>query len=607
MLNAFSLLLFVVLSYCFGYSLYRLFKVEISGKFFDLICVLGVGFAALSFFSVILDILHLGIVWYWYLLAFVYPIFDLVKRKFVFGKFSKKEWMVVGIVLLIFFVHFGMYMKGAFAYDHLEDDDPWDHAEAVSYVALEKTYRQPSGYKFHYLEPYPPTYDALIAVSHQWNSDLNFLLKGLNVLIISLSLLFFYALAKVLFEKESIALPAVFTLSVLPAYLSHFIWSFSLAVTLMIVALLFVFLSLKDKKYVPLAVVAVGSSMVSQPVVSLITGLLIILLFVLYLIACFFGKVEKKESHRKLAFVVFVVGALGLLLGGLFWGQQVALYGVGHVLGGHDGGLSAHMSISENPEEWHANPKYDFSTIVSPKDYDMIDQQKGFGVFAFVFALLGFILLSRRFLKETKVIDGFVLLWFVLLFFGLLAPHLGFGLLTNRFWAYLSIPLALLAGYCFGFFWKFKHFRIGTVVLFMGLLLWTSFVPKYTFQTSVWNSGELWTQEDEVIGYGSLLELEKSSPVFAACSEDKRVIGFNMEAYPWRKEVVNFKDGFLDKSVDEVYDFLDTHQFEYVILDATCAKNEGVEKTNIMLQSMQNANQFSEIVSTNGFFLFRIQ
>jgi hypothetical protein len=612
MLNTFSPLLFVVLSYGFGYSLYRLFKVDLGKTFIDVICVLAVGFAALSFFAVILDVLHLGIVWYWYLLAFVYPVFDLVRKRFCFPSFSKKEWIVVGLVLLIFFVHFGMYMKGAFAYDHLEDDDPWDHAEAVSYVALEKTYRQPAEYTFHYLEPYPPTYDSLIAVFHQWNADLNFLLKGLNVLIVSLGLLFFYALAKTLFEKESVALSAVFVLSVLPAYLSHFIWSFSLAVTLMIVALLFVFLALKDKKYVPLAVVAVGSSMISQPVVSLVVGLLIILLFLLYLVAGFFGNVEKKESHKKLAFTVFVVGALGLALSFLFWGQQIALYGVGEVLVGHDGGLTPYVKIGTDDSKYSeytlgANSKYDISTILTSKSSDNIDQQKGFGFFAFVFASLGLLCLAHHIWRNKKIIELFVFFWFISMFAGLIGPYFGMSILVNRFWAFLSIPLALLVGIFFHKVWALKKFKVLFLLVFLSLLLWTSFYPKYVFQTSSWPAGVMWTQEDEVAGYGSLLELEERSLVFTLCSEDKRVIGFNMMAYPWRSETKDFRKGVLDMGLDDVYDFLQLHSFDYVVLDATCAKNEGVEKTNSFLQGLQIDSRFNELRSTSGFFLFSVQ
>lgn len=632
LINSLTIALFLLLSYCFGYSTGRLAK--ITELKHHMISTLALGFAVMSFFAIILNVLHLPIDIKIYFLAFIIPLYDLWKKRknnFAYTKeITRIENKLLNkytcILLIIFLVHLTVFWKGAFSYAYLEDDDPWGHAEAVKYITETKTYDQKGIGVFHYLEPYPPTFDALIAIFHQLNPDLNFLLKAINALIVSLGLLFFYAFVVEFYRKKEldesveqrerkscnakkIALIATFILATLPAYASHFIWSHSLGLTLLPVALLFTLQAARDQQYIILAIIAIASAMVAHPVVSLITGVIITILLLVNMVL----GISHKNNCVKAKWI-FIAALLGLLLGMLFWGQQVYKYGITTVLTKHSGGLAGHSTFG-TPDALSAayiNPSYNFTTIVTPQLQDTIDQQKGYGIITSMLTVLGVVLLILSIIRtdENREANIAVLLWFSLMVVGLLGPHFGVGILTHRFWAYLAFPLAIVAGYALvlaGEQIRNKHLQRIIILFIIIMILVTSGYTKYVFQTGKWPGGIMWVNNDELESYAILLHYPKNTPVFTLCSEDKRVIGFNMLAYPWKKEITSFRQHVLEKTKDELYTFLNNNGFSYFIVDATCAKIYGEEKINALLYQLQMDRRFEKKEQTNSFFLFMVR
>lgn len=147
-----------------------------------------------------------------------------------------RTWVIVS---LIFVVHLCVYFSGATGYPWLEDDDSWGHATAVQYASAFSTYIQPDHLPIHYLAPYPPFFDVLLGVLFQVSGgSLQMVLKFFNALIISLAIPFFFCWARTIIGERK-ALWATFILAALPCFMSHFIWSQSLAVTLVFPALYF--------------------------------------------------------------------------------------------------------------------------------------------------------------------------------------------------------------------------------------------------------------------------------------------------------------------------------------------------------------------------------
>jgi hypothetical protein len=139
-------------------------------------------------------------------------------------------------LLLALLLAWIMYV-GAIKYPYLEDDDPWRHATGAHYVALQKTTAPPDGWTIQYLEPYPPYYTATMGLLHQLNPDTNTVLKAVNALMVGLSLLAAFFAFEALSGHRYKALAAAAILGMTPAYMSHFIWSQTLAIPVFFTAL----------------------------------------------------------------------------------------------------------------------------------------------------------------------------------------------------------------------------------------------------------------------------------------------------------------------------------------------------------------------------------
>ena len=209
---------------------------------------IGFGLAALPLLGLVLNLLKIPIDWKIILaLSLVYPVYYLFRYKpkpQLQFKITKTTISILAM-LVLFAINLYIYTSGAFAYPYLEDDDSWSHAVAVKFVSVEKTVFAGVENPFHYIDPYPPTYDLLLGLLHQTNDSVYFTLKFFNALIISLSTIFFYFFVKEFTQNRNKALFAAFALLSIPAFMSHFIWAISIAVPLYFV----VFYALERIKY----------------------------------------------------------------------------------------------------------------------------------------------------------------------------------------------------------------------------------------------------------------------------------------------------------------------------------------------------------------------
>jgi len=313
-----TILLFLIYSFGLGFTVTRF--VKNSDNFFERnLARLGIGLSTIPLVGILLSILHIPVDWRFILiLSLAYPVFYIFRNyksfKFDFKFKLKKSDFAIMVVLVIFFFSFFMYYKGANAYPYLEDDDPWSHAMSVKYVSVEKTFFN-SNRDFHYLDPYPPVYDGLMGILHQTSPSLMWTMKFFNVFIISLSLIFFYLFVRSFTHRRGIALISTVLLAMIPAYLSHFIWSHAFIPGFIFLALFSLERIRYDKKWMYLASIPIASVILT----SVTQGIKFFMIFLIYFAV-------KSIIEKKFVKEIFIAGVWGLAVSLLWWFPLIIRY-----------------------------------------------------------------------------------------------------------------------------------------------------------------------------------------------------------------------------------------------------------------------------------------
>src|SRR3989344_2344898 len=189
-----TILLFFTYTFSLGYTITSF--VKNSDNFLERnLMRIGFGLALLPLLGLILNLLRMPIDWRILLaISVAHPLYHIIRNKPKLNlsfKITKTDISIL-LMLVIFAANFYIYASGAFNYPYLEDDDSWGHAMGIKYVSAEKTVLEKTSVDFHYIDPYPPTYDLLMGVLLQTGSSVYWTLKFFNALIISLSIIFFY-------------------------------------------------------------------------------------------------------------------------------------------------------------------------------------------------------------------------------------------------------------------------------------------------------------------------------------------------------------------------------------------------------------------------------
>jgi hypothetical protein len=511
-----------VYAWSFGYSIS--FFVKSQGDFFERnIMRIGLGLGTIPIVGVFLNLLHIPINWkIFLLLGLITPIICCArayfKQKFALNGIRLPKLNLYFIILIILFTFtLFMYLKGAFTYPYLEDDDPWEHAKSTNYVAIEQNLNNPVkdvDRFFYYLDPYPPGYAIIMGILHQTSLSVMWVLKFFNALIISLTIFFFFYFTKTFMNSSLKALFATFILSMIPCYLSHFIWSHSLIVLLMIVAFYSLEKIKEDKRWLYVSAVVIASIAVTQPEQAIKFGFM---LAIYYLI----NVVSYKNINKEILASIL----LGVLMSLAWWllkaksmlsmlsvrGMTSNISSVNNV----DTGFLIkiwHMAQKLfNPNSGSATRIYDFNDFMFAKTTNMINNPIGVGVFIMVLLIISIIWIWYTFYYKTKkdntldrnyynyifkflviltiisffmsfinflifipifiisisilglfLIDSnliekeknvwkiIVLLWLLFTFLGVHGKRLPLGFMAFRFWMLLAIPVSILAGEAIG-------------------------------------------------------------------------------------------------------------------------------------------------------------
>ncbi len=639
-----TIFLFFVYLYGFGFTLTRVLKLKGEGDAFQRhVMRLGLGLVMFIVVGTILSMLRIPLYWWLFLiLSLAFPMYTLIlkrkKLRKVVSSLDVRHARVVYMVLLILFLfNVFMYVKGSFAYPYMEDDDPWTYVREMKFVATEKTLNVPYFRPDNYLDPYPPAYTLLMGVLHQTSPEAQWTIKFFNSLVISLSVLFFFFMVRRLTGSDHIALASTFVLSMLPSYLSHFVWSHSLIPGLFFLLIYGYEQIAEDKRWMWVAGIVTAGILLTHPHQAIKLAIMMGLYFVV-----------KWVYTKRFLLEVFSSAVVGLVLSLSWWAFKfkgmVAMQTRG---GGTEGLASAAGGVVGSslfsklgaigkglldPSGGSATRAYSFSDFFVAQKGNMINQPIGWGIVVTLLLVLTIIVIAVRYekLKEEKnswiVI---VLLWFVFTFLFVNSEtfNLPIGFEAFRMWMLLAIPVSILAGegivLAMNSIAQIKY--VVLIVLVVALFMTSGYQKYYHNTTPGWPPGGRFVSGEELGGFIWMKDnLPLNSNVFSYSSKvNKFVYGVNMNACLWCESYQQLKkEGVLEKDMTFMHQWLKGNGYQYVIFTARGYKwlkkefyKENEEWTEAKVQELftqrvneaaQMKDKFSMVYQANGFVAFKV-
>ena len=386
-----TIVLFLAYTYGLGFSLASFVK-ESENFLERSLMRIGLGLSTMVTLGLFLNLIHIPLDWRIFLfLSLAIPAFFIVRNiksiiknpspKFKITKYD----LAILVMLIIFFATFYMYAKGAFSYPWLEDDDSWAHAIGAKYVAVEeKVFAKES---LRYIDPYPPGYDMVIGILHQTNDSLYWTLKFFNALIVSLSIIFFFFMAKEILGKNK-ALFSAFALASVPGFLSHFIWAIALTVPLYFVSFYALERIKHDKKWAFVAAVVIAATLTISPSHSTYFGIF----FVIYYLI---------KAITKKSFLVYdaAAGILGALISFFFWWMPSI---ISHGLKGTIKGLGTTLEAGILNVAGTGDRIYSLNDFFVAQKNSMINNPTGIGIILSLLIVACMASLILNYYKELK-------------------------------------------------------------------------------------------------------------------------------------------------------------------------------------------------------------
>ncbi|MFH1409224.1 MAG: glycosyltransferase family 39 protein [Nanoarchaeota archaeon] len=527
----------------------------------------GIGLGVIPFIAMLLNLLHIPLHFTIFLVLAILGI--ILNYKALIKIQQHPSLFAVGAFILFFFSLF-IYTTGAFSYPYLEDDDPWAIAKTVAYVAQEKTGFVDEGvFVSNYIDPYPPAYFMFLGLLYQTSPDLQWTLKFFNALTISLAILFFFFLVRILLQSSKKAFYATLVLAMVPAFLSHFIWAIAFTLPLFMIAM-YCFLTGNKRWYLIGAIVFAGIIM-THPSTGPILGILI---------ASYWGvKALVKKPDPWLA----AAGITAVILSMIWWMPIMIDWGGPSGILEHFGGASA------DNLKGSATRVYTFKDFFVATPGNLINNPIGFGIIPMILMLIGLI---YTIITKKKLWQWVILAWFVFTFLAVNGERIGVAFFSFRMWMILALPFSILAA-------EGMHILISSVKRFNRLLPIAAFILllvgiwgtagyyKYRVNTDPWPSGG-WLGPSP----GSLQALmfmkdnfPADTKVFEASMEF--IYGVNMQSCDWCEDESHLKENFHTLPVEEIYSILKRNGYEYLFFDGSLyAKWNDPEETTTRLNEI---------------------
>lgn len=591
-----SIVFFVLISLGLGWFVYKVLGLDSEESISYMFIYAALGLALFTLLSSVLGLVG-GIYWYTYIILMAMPIigYFLIRGTGCIMYGSRLEipkidrhWL---IVIGLFLVALVVFEYGAFATPLLEDDDSWQHAAGIRYISETGTYLQPEPRLIHYLSPYPPFYDVLMAMLFQVDSEsINTILKVFNALLVALVIPLFYCWARNRLDRN-VALWATFILVMLPCFMSHFIWSQTLAMVFVFPALYFID-KYNEKKLAMdgvAGIICLTALLITQPSVA---GIIFIMICI-YQAPLIFSNTQGALAIPAMSFIFAIL---------VFWGSMFYLYGVETVM--------QHISfipdfVTSSTLDTGDGIVYGVDDFLTPPFVSRMDQPVGIGEAVVVLALAGLYISLRR---HKYLIFG---AWLVFCFLGLEANLLPIKLMPHRFWVFLSIPVAILGAVGIQYILdtiNIKVIRKSMVCIFVVLIVITSGAAKLVVETSPWSSGVNLISIEQMQGYVQLQQLPNNTKVFSFCSHEDLMNGIGMYGYSWIQEVKDYKTQSITDTIDNNLEFLHKYNYTYIVIDQACLQaftgNETIAKITIIESNKHFVKQHQ--LSNAGFFTYQV-
>ena len=356
------------------------------------------------------------------------------------------------LLVLLGLSTFWVCFRGALAFPSFEGRDGWGHALGARYLLDAGVPRQPFADwpLVHYVDAYPPLFDALLALAVRVGGSVNAPLKAVAALVAGLAVPAFYYLALRVLRSPRRAAVATALWVALPSNLTRHVWAHSLALLLTFTALWAAARLRESAWFLAPGVAALAGVALAAPTAGLKA---LVLLAV-------FAAATVGASRRWSARIV-AQGALAVALTGV-WYVPAAVR--------HSGGLKAAMqspaarraALRADARPAHAPPRSDAERAPDPRRYTADDflffrpysffglatEPKfteeiapiGLGLAVALPAAIFLVWPLRRAGAGRWAVRG----WLVVLMAVVLGPRLGIDFYAWRGWMLLA-PLACLA------------------------------------------------------------------------------------------------------------------------------------------------------------------
>ncbi|MCB9358475.1 hypothetical protein H6503_00955 [Candidatus Woesearchaeota archaeon] len=600
-----TILIFFLIIIWLGLGIKYGLGLKFDNFFEEIVLILGIGLGTFPILGVTLNIINIPLHWGIFLaisaIGIIIWFLKIKKIRFNVEDLDIRDNWRFAIILVMFLIYFWVMLSGSFAYPYLEDDDPWSHAMSAKYVAVEMTTDEPSTYDFHYLDPYPPSYSIMMGILNQTNNSIYTTLKLVNAILIALGLLFFFFFAKHFLKDETKALFATFILFILPSFMSHFIWSQTLALILFFPAWYCIEkagrLDIKsfakpDKllnKWNITAGIIIASILVTQPSSAFVFMVMTAIMFI----------VRALNKDYNIA-VPVILGSI--IAGAIYWIPMMIRYGLRDML--VKVGLMQDYLTGANVDT-SGGVIYSLMDFINAPSASRIDQATGWGWVISLLLLFGIVMVLLNY-KKLKSKDHILvaLIWMVFTILGTESNALPVKLLPHRFWVFMAIPVAILVAEGMKIIlnsFKDKTTKYVVVGVIIAAIVLTSGVPKYLMQTSpTWTAGAD-VSRDEAIGL-SWLQNDKGAKTFMMVDwHDGHAIGNDAFSCMWCTDVVEFRRGIWNKTLDEINAFLDENDYKYLAFGSFTMRNYATrygadamqEWIDAFIADLQNSTYFT--------------
>lgn len=595
--------------------------------------------------------------------------------KFNFSKITKNQIYSV-LVLIMFAITAYMYIHGSFAYPWLENGDPYGYALASKYIAEQKTYSTPFHFS-HYSEPYTQGYQIFMGVLHQTNDSIYWNMKFFNALIISLSILFFFYFAKNFTKNRDIALISTFALFAIPCWVGHFIFSLNFNMALFPV-FLYCLSSMRNNTKWKYIFSIIFASLLINHVNTAVTSALIFGIY--YLNKVFVEETFNKELIQAGFFGIFLsliffipsyvrhsefffnptaqTGGLNIIFKFLLKLISTPTYLIisiitliiiftlyfkknawfKYIKQGFQINKIKHkiffillailFLILLLPSQKLVNIKgtgtrdYTFSDFFIAQKGNLTNNPIGVGLVLMIFFSVGLLLILVHYKKLFKKENFWIsttFIWSIISLIIIFGTYFSIMYMPFRMWTFFAVFASLIIGFAVVNLLKLiknKPIKFIVLLLFIILVIPTSFSQKYWHNTATWPEHQVFVLESQQF-YVWLRDngrIPKDSAVYPLCHQPSTMYGYDMNPMTWQNEELSelsekaYYRTSLNKSLEDNYDFLKRNNMDYTVLGASCvAKHKfDVNLVNNKIQEMANSTSFTRIYNTESEFLFKV-